>query len=235
MERVEQAVLSAHSELPIIVPKPVYESVKRVQDTILAVTALIVLAPLWLIIALAIRLTSPGPVIYRQQNVIGRYGKPMVVYKFRTMYIHIDDSIHRKAVARFLKGEPVDTIEKNGTKMPVYKIARDPRVTRVGRLLRKTGLDETPQLINVLKGEMSLVGPRAVLWYEYEHYTVRHKLKTQVLPGITGLYQVTARSHVPFEEMIDIDLDYIARRSLWFDFKIMLKTPWVLITGKGAY
>lgn len=215
--------------------KPVYDAIKRVQDVTMSAVALTVLGPIWLLIALVIRVTSPGPVIYRQKNVIGRYGKPMTVYKFRTMYSNSDDSIHRRTIARFVQGEEIDTIEKDGQKVPVYKMTRDPRVTPVGAVLRKSGLDEIPQLVNVLKGEMSIVGPRAPLAYEYEHYTERHKRRLEVMPGITGLYQVTARSAVPFERMIEIDLEYVANRSYWLDLKIMLATPWVLITGKGAY
>jgi lipopolysaccharide/colanic/teichoic acid biosynthesis glycosyltransferase len=108
-------------------------------------------------------------------------------------------------------------------------------VTPIGRILRKSGLDEIPQLLNVLKGEMSVVGPRAPLLFEYEHYTAAQKPRMEVIPGITGLYQVTARSMVTFEQMIEIDMDYIRRRSFWLDLQIMLLTPWVLITGKGAY
>ena len=219
----------------VVEQKPVYEFVKRVQDVSLALAGLIILSPIWLLIALAIRMTSPGPVIYRVKNVIGRYGKPMTVYKFRTMYTNMDDSIHRQAVARFVKGEQVDTIEKDGKQVPVYKMTRDPRITSVGAILRKSGLDEIPQLVNVLKGEMSVVGPRAPLDYEYAHYSERHKRRLEVMPGITGLWQVTARSAVPFEKMMEIDLDYVEKRSYWLDLKIILVTPWVLITGKGAY
>ena len=235
MNGIEQLDLSKDFTYPLVEQKPVYEFVKRVQDVILATTALVLLAPVWLLIALLIRLTTPGPAIYREKNVVGRHGKLITVLKFRTMYSHTDDAIHRNAVAKFVKGEEIDTIEKDGKKVPVYKIARDPRVTPIGRILRKSGLDEIPQMINVLKGDMSLVGPRAPILYEYEHYAQEHKVRLAVMPGITGLYQVTARSAVPFEKMIEIDLDYIERRSYWLDMKIMLLTPWVLITGKGAY
>jgi lipopolysaccharide/colanic/teichoic acid biosynthesis glycosyltransferase len=214
--------------------KPVYEVVKRVQDTVLSATALILLGPIWLLIALLIRITTPGPAIYKQQNV-GRYGRRITIYKFRTMYVNSDDEIHRKTVARFVKGEEIDTVEKNGETVKVYKMTDDPRVTPIGRVLRKFGLDEIPQLVNVLKGELSLVGPRAPLLYEYAHYNERHKRRLEIMPGITGLWQVTARSMVPFEGMVDIDLDYARRRSYWLDLKIILLTPYVLITGKGAY
>jgi len=235
MEHVEQSALANDFTELRIEPKPAYEFIKRVQDLILATTALILLAPLWLFMALIIRLTTPGPAIYRQKNVVGRYGKLMTVYKFRTMYVNSNEADHNKTIARFVKGEQIDTIEKDGKKIPVYKKTSDPRVTPIGRILRKSGLDEIPQLMNVLKGEMSLVGPRAPLLFEYEHYTAAQKPRMEVMPGITGLYQVTARSMVTFDRMIEIDMDYIRRRSFWLDLQIMLLTPWVLITGKGAY
>lgn len=233
MDSVERVPVS--EEWPAVEEKRLYEFVKRVQDVSMALMALILLAPLWLGIALIIRLTSEGPAIYRQQNVVGRYGRRITIYKFRTMYANRDDKLHKEAIARFVEGKPLDTIEKDGETVPVYKITHDPRVTSVGRFLRKTGLDEIPQLFNVLKGELSMVGPRPPLYYEYEKYTNRHKRRLDVLPGITGLYQVTARSQVTFEGMVEIDLEYVRRRSYWLDLKIILMTPYVLITGKGAY
>ncbi len=236
MSRVEAVDLTKDFRQPLVERKPVYEFVKRVQDVFLSAVALTLLAPVWLLIALAVRLTTPGPAIYRCNDIVGRYGKLMTIYKFRTMYSHTDDNIHRTTIAKFVKGETIDTITKDGKPVAVYKMTRDPRVTPIGRILRKSGLDEIPQLVNVLKGDMSLVGPRAPVIYEYEHYTsAREKMRLEVMPGITGLYQVTARSAVPFERMIEIDLDYIQKRSFWMDLKIMLVTPWVLITGKGAY
>lgn len=235
MDSVEQSVISNDFAELLVEQKPIYEFAKRVLDVVLATSALALLAPVWILIALLVRLTTPGPAIYRQKNVVGRFGKMMTVYKFRTMHAHMDDDIHRKTIARFVKGEQIDTVEKDGEKVPVYKMTRDPRVTPIGGILRKSGLDEIPQLVNILKGEMSLVGPRAPLLYEYQHYTADHKLRLEVMPGITGLYQVTARSAVPFERMIEIDMDYVQRRSFWLDLQIMVLTPWVLITGKGAY
>ena len=235
MESVEDYVTASVQTMDFIQKKPVYEMVKRVQDFCMALAAMVLLMPIWFIIALIIRLSSEGPVIYKQTQAIGRYGKPFTMYKFRTMYSDQGDAIHRDAVARFIKGEALGAIEDNGKKVPVYKLTNDPRVTPIGALLRKTGLDEAPQFINVLKGDLSLVGPRPALRYEFEQYTERQKERFLVLPGITGLYQVTARSQVPFDEAIEIDLEYIRRRSLWLDLKIMVKTPWVLITGMGAY
>lgn len=233
MQRVEQ--YPASDEIPLVEQKPVYEFVKRVQDSVMAVMALVLLSPIWLLIALVVKFSSPGPVIYRQPNAIGRYGRRITMYKFRTMVADNDTSEHQEAIARFIKGQHLDTVIKDGKEVQVYKMTRDPRITPVGAFLRKSGLDEIPQLINVIRGELSIVGPRPPLVYEYEHYTPRHKSRLDVLPGMTGLYQVTARSQVPFEKMVEIDLDYIQRRSYWLDLKIMLMTPWVLITGMGAY
>jgi lipopolysaccharide/colanic/teichoic acid biosynthesis glycosyltransferase len=227
--------VAATEEIPLVEQKRGYEMIKRMQDCTMAIMAIVLLAPLWIFIAVVIRLTSSGPAIHLQKNAVGRYGKKITIFKFRTMFENQDNKLHQNAIANFVQGKALDTIEKDGQEVPVYKITRDPRVTPIGRFLRKSGLDEIPQLINVLRGELSLVGPRPPLIYEYEHYTERHKRRLDVLPGITGLYQVTARSQVPFETMVDIDLEYIRRRSYWFDLKIILMTPWVLIIGKGAY
>ena len=226
---------AATDELPVVEQKRLYETVKRIQDFTMALMALILLSPLWLLFAIIIKLTSAGPAIYKQTEALGRYGRRITMYKFRTMYTDMDNAHHKEAIARFVEGKHLDTVEKDGKKLRVYKITRDPRVTPVGRILRKSGLDEIPQLVNVLKGELSIVGPRPPLVYEYELYTAEHSRRLEVLPGITGLYQVTARSQVPFEKMVEIDMDYIRRRSYWLDLKIILKTPWVLITGMGAY
>ena len=213
----------------------VYEIAKRVLDVTIALAALILFAPLWAMIAIAVRLTSPGPALYCQRQVVGKGGSEFTVYKFRTMHDNNNDTLHKHAIIRFLDGQPLDVADKNGTQVPVYKLTHDPRVTPLGRILRKTGLDEVPQFINVLRGTMSVVGPRPPLYYEYERYTQQQKRRLDVLPGITGLYQVTARSQVACQEMIEIDLEYIRRRSLWLDLKIMLLTPWMMITGKGAH
>ena len=222
-------------DFPVVEQKSVYEAVKRIQDFTMALMALVFLSPLWLFFALVVKLTSPGPAIYKQKEALGRYGRRITMYKFRTMYADMDNAHHKEAIAKFVQGEHLDTIQKDGQKLRVYKITHDPRVTPVGRFLRKSGLDEIPQLVNVLRGELSIVGPRPPLLYEYELYSKEHSRRLEVLPGITGLYQVTARSQVPFEKMVEIDMDYIRRRSYWLDLKIILMTPWVLITGMGAY
>lgn len=209
----------------------IYPLVKRVLDFIVALAVLILFAPIWLIVGTLIRLTSPGPVIFEQKRVVGRWGKEFTVFKFRTMYDQNDDSLHKEAIARFVAGQSL-AIE-NGRAL--FKLTSDPRITPFGRLLRKTGIDEVPQFVNVLRGEMSVVGPRPPLNYEYAHYSERHKRRLTVLPGITGLYQVSARSRVTFEEMVDLDLRYVATCSLVRDISIMARTPFAMLTGRGAH
>ncbi len=213
-----------------------YEISKRIIDVTVSILALVLLSPLWLLITALIRLTSPGPAIYRTQTV-GKDSRPFTLYKFRTMYIDNDESEHRHWLEEFVEHtKPYAVIEdRDCQKKPIYKVIKDSRVTPLGRILRKSGLDEAPQFLNVLKGEMSVVGPRSPRVFEYEHYTEREKRRVEVLPGITGLYQVTGRSVVPFDEMVRIDLEYIEKRSLWLDLKIMLKTIPVMIMGKGGY
>jgi lipopolysaccharide/colanic/teichoic acid biosynthesis glycosyltransferase len=212
-----------------------YDVVKRVMDMTIVLLAFIFLAPLWVLIAIAIRLTSPGSIFFVQPRVIGKDGREFSLYKFRTMYHNADNCLHKQYVDQFLKGQPMSHIEKNGDRIPVYKFINDPRITPFGKILRKTGLDEAAQFINVLRGEMSLVGPRPPVFYEFEQYNEKCKHRVDVLPGITGLYQVTARSQVPFEEMLKIDLNYILHRSIWLDLKIIFLTPWVMLMGKGAH
>lgn len=218
-----------------VAPQPLYEAGKCVLDVIIALLVLALGAPLWALIAVMVKLTTPGPALYCQRRVVGKGGREFTVYKFRTMHHNNDDTLHKHAVARFLDGQPLGVVEHNGCEVPVYKLTHDPRVTRFGRILRKTGLDEVPQFLNVLHGDMSVVGPRQPLYYEYERYDERQRHRLDVLPGLTGLYQVTARSRATFVEMIEIDLEYIQRRSFWLDLKIIALTPWVMLTGKGAH
>lgn len=209
-----------------------YDGVKRAIDVLISLAMVIVSSPLWVVLAVLIRLTSRGPVFFRQTEAIGRCGRKFTLFKFRTMRSDASDAAHREAIARFVGGQALAT-DKEGA--AVYKVVSDPRVTKIGRVLRQTGLDELPQFLNVLRGEMSIVGPRPPVSYEYEHYDERARMRLAVRPGITGLYQVSARSSVAFEEMIDIDLDYVARRSLALDLSIMMRTPMVMLTGRGAY
>lgn len=212
-----------------------YEILKRIFDIFFALGVLIIFLPLWIFIYFLIRLTSSGPGIYCQHRVVGKGGHEFTVYKFRTMFQNSNDAIHKQAIRRFVNGQPLGMIEKNNSLLELYKIPNDSRVTPFGWFLRKTGLDEVPQFFNVLRGEMTIVGPRPPLYYEYEHYSEYEKGRLSVLPGITGLYQVTGRSYVPFEEMIKLDFEYIQRRSFCFDLAIIAVTPWVMLTGKGGH
>lgn len=208
---------------------------KRILDCSIALVVLLALGPLWLVIAALIRLTSSGPAVFRMRNVVGKDGRQFTMLKFRTMYQDNDDRVHREAFARFARGEALADVAEAGARRPVYKLVDDPRVTPVGRMLRKTGLDEIPQLLNVLAGQMSIVGPRPSRDYEYQHYTPDQRRRFSVLPGITGLHQVTARSAVPFDEMVRLDLQYVDTRSVWLDLGIMARTARVLVRGRGAY
>jgi exopolysaccharide biosynthesis polyprenyl glycosylphosphotransferase len=205
---------------------------KRVFDVLVAFLLLAIVSPIMLAITVLIKLDSPGPVIYRQKR-IGEYGKPFVMYKFRSMRMDTDPSIHKKYVTRLikenLKPEQLKEKGRNGLKME-----DDPRITRLGRLIRKTSLDELPQLFNVLRGEMSLVGPRPSLPYELEQYQDWHKRRLETLPGITGLWQVKGRNQVSFDEMVRMDLEYIKRQSIGMDLLILLQTPWAVISARGA-
>jgi exopolysaccharide biosynthesis polyprenyl glycosylphosphotransferase len=208
--------------------------VKRMMDIVGGLVALVLFAPVFLVIAIAIKLTSRGPVFFRQER-IGQYGRPFVLLKFRSMHLNNDTSVHQQWFHSFYTGKakrhPTDD-NGNGS----YKLPNDPRVTSVGRLLRRTSLDEAPQFINVLRGEMSLVGPRPPIPYEVDAYQAWHRGRVlQAKPGITGLWQVNGRSRVPFEEMVRLDLRYARTWSIWLDIKILLKTPAAVFFGEGAY
>ena len=207
--------------------------IKRTVDIAGSVLMLILCAPLFLVIALAIKLTSHGPVFFRQQRV-GRYGKTFTFLKFRSMYVDNDSSVHREFVRNLITSKP-GRENTNGTGRD-YKIKNDKRVTRVGKLLRRTSLDELPQFLNVLKGDMSLVGPRPPIPYELAAYQTWHRQRLLgVKPGITGLWQVLSRSSVEFDEMVRLDLRYASTWSPWLDLKILLRTPFAVIKGTGAY
>jgi lipopolysaccharide/colanic/teichoic acid biosynthesis glycosyltransferase len=206
---------------------------KRSLDLMGALVAIALLGPLMLLVGATIALSSPGPVIFRQTR-LGRGGQPFTFYKFRSMAINVDDQIHRAFVTRLIRPEPPEDSAADGTPAP-YKLQRDPRVTRLGRLMRKTSIDELPQLFNVIKGDMSLVGPRPALPYEavlYQPWHLRRMLTMR--PGITGLWQVDGRSRVSFNEMVRMDLRYIRDCSLALDLKILLKTVRVVLLCKGA-
>jgi len=195
--------------------------VKRLIDVTVAVVGLVLCAPLFLLIALAIRLDSPGPIIFRQTRV-GLRGRHFEMYKFRSMHVGAEEQQDMLA----------DLNEADG---PIFKIRDDPRLTRVGRILRRLSLDELPQLVNVLRGEMSLVGPRPPIPAEVEKYQEWHKKRLEAPPGMTGLWQVSGRSRLSFDEMVLLDIYYIENWSLWLDFKILMRTIPKVLLGEGAY
>lgn len=196
-----------------------YKRIKRTLDVCLSLILLILLLPLTALIAAAIWAQADGPLLYVSRR-IGRYGRPFTFYKFRTMIVNADS----------LKDE---LNPRNKRSAILFKVPNDPRITRLGRILRKYSLDEIPQLINVLRGEMSLVGPRPSLASEVEQYNAQHFVRLMVLPGLTGLWQVRARTSPLFEDYIDLDLMYIYSWSVWLDVKILWRTVWVVLAGTG--
>jgi exopolysaccharide biosynthesis polyprenyl glycosylphosphotransferase len=201
---------------------------KRVMDVSGSAIALLLLSPLLLSIAVLIKLTSRGPVLFKQTRV-GQDGMQFTFLKFRSMYVNNDPTIHQEYIRKLIAQE-LDSSE--GT----YKIKNDPRVTRLGRFLRKSSLDELPQFFNVLRGEMSLVGPRPSIPYEFENYSLWHRRRIMdAKPGLTGIWQVAGRSRTTFDEMVRMDLRYIRQQSLWLDVKILFKTPLAVLRGDGAY
>jgi len=192
---------------------------------------LILLAPVFALIAVLVKLTSPGPVLFRQVRV-GMMAKPFTMLKFRSMHAGADSSMHHAFVTQFIKAQA--QAQANGGDA-LYKLTADPRITKVGRVLRATSLDELPQLWNVLRGDMSLVGPRPPLHYELEQYRSWHWQRvTRAKPGLTGLWQVEGRSRTTFDEMVRMDVRYAKTRSLSTDLRILLATPRAVVTGKGA-
>jgi lipopolysaccharide/colanic/teichoic acid biosynthesis glycosyltransferase len=202
--------------------------VRRTLDLFGACFAMLVLAPLVLAIVLAIRIDSRGPALFRQRRV-GRDKRPFTVLKFRTMYSDADEQRHRDYVRTLIGGE-----EMRRTGGGLYKLHGDDRVTRVGRFLRRWSLDELPQLWNVLRGEMSLAGPRPVLGYEVEIYPAWFEERFAVKPGMTGLWQVSGRNERTYEEMVRLDIEYVRRQSLWLDLSILARTGWTVVTRRGA-
>jgi lipopolysaccharide/colanic/teichoic acid biosynthesis glycosyltransferase len=228
----------AHEIVPLPAPAPLrtrqdvfYETAKRAIDIVGSAALLLLLAPVLLITAALVKLKSPGPVFFRQQRV-GRMMRPFTMLKFRTMHVNADSKIHQEYVSSLIKAKAAS----HGTGgEQVFKLAADPRVTPIGRFLRKTSIDELPQLVNVLRGEMSLVGPRPPLHYEVEQYQRWHCRRViEAKPGVTGLWQVEGRSRTTFDEMVRLDLRYARARSLWTDIKILVATPGAVIAGKGA-
>ena len=208
--------------------------IKRMMDVAGGAALLLMLSPLLAAIAAMIKLTSKGPVIFEQER-LGRFGARFKCLKFRTMYTDNDPKIHQEYIEQFISGNEASG-NSNGSQQPVYKIVNDPRVTTVGRFLRKTSLDELPQFWNVLRGEMSLVGPRPPVLYEFEIYDIWHRRRIlDVKPGVTGLWQVSGRSRTRFDDMVRLDLRYCRTWSLWLDLKILISTPRAVLGGDGAY
>lgn len=209
---------------------PCYQAVKRALDIALVLLALIPLCLVMAIVALCIRLDSTGPVLFRQKR-LGQNGVAFEMLKFRSMYAGSDESLHRETIARYMLGQKVNG---NAPAELSYKLIDDQRVTRVGRVIRKTSLDELPQFFNVLRGEMSLVGPRPPLPYEVEHYSHCDCLRLCGKPGITGFWQVYGRSRVTFQKMVEMDIAYLQRQSLREDLKLLALTIPVIFRGRGG-
>ncbi len=205
---------------------------KRGTDIAASLVVLVLGFPFFLAIALLIKLTSKGPVFFKQERV-GEDGGIFALFKFRTMRTDCDDSLHREFTRNFIQGRLPEPSLDSG-KSEVYKMTDDPRITAVGGFLRKTSLDELPQFINILRSEMTIVGPRPPMPYEYECYDEWHKLRLKVRPGLTGLWQVSGRSTVPFQEMVMMDIYYIENWSMLLDLKIMIKTVPVMLAGTGG-
>jgi len=202
-------------------PRRLYPLLKRCVDVATAGLGLLLLWPVLLLIAVLVKLTSRGPALFLQDRA-GLGGRPFTLLKFRSM--REDADLRRREVAHLS--------EMDG---PIFKMRRDPRITRLGRFLRRSSLDELPQLLNVLRGDMSLVGPRPLPLDEAERLPPEHQLRHSVPPGLTGLWQVSGRNELPYERMMELDLDYVRRRSLTLDLRILLRTLPTLLTGRGAF
>lgn len=206
--------------------------VKRLSDIVISSIALAVFSPIWLIISLLIKLDSHGAILFKQERV-GMDGRIFLCYKFRTMKADADDKIHREAYLKNIEG--VREANAGDDEKPVFgKVKNDPRITKIGKFLRRTSLDELPQFLNVLKGDMSIVGPRPPIPYEVENYELWHRKRLDMKPGITGLWQVSGRNRLTFDEMVRIDIFYIENWSLWLDLKIILLTLPAMLHGDGA-
>jgi lipopolysaccharide/colanic/teichoic acid biosynthesis glycosyltransferase len=207
---------------------------KRGLDLLGSAALTLICSPLFLVIAIAVKCSSKGPILFRQER-IGQFGQSFTFLKFRSMYVGNDHSVHREFVTKLIT-EEAEAERAAGESPAIYKLTKDSRVTGIGRFLRRTSLDELPQLFNVLRGDMSLVGPRPPIPYELSAYKVWHRRRVlEVKPGITGLWQVTGRSRVKFDEMVRLDLRYAISWSLWLDLKILLRTPLAVVRGSGAY
>lgn len=215
-------------------PRVLAQAVKRAIDLFGSMVGISLLLPLFAVIAVLVKLTSEGPVLFRQKR-IGQYGVPFTFLKFRSMYANNDPKIHQEYVAKLIAGNTSE-LRRPSSNGGVFKLTNDPRITPLGKFLRKTSLDELPQLFNVLAGKMSLVGPRPPVPYEFQSYDVWHRRRVvEVKPGITGLWQVHGRSKTSFDEMVRLDLKYAKTWSIWLDLRILWQTPAAVLSGDGAY
>ena len=236
--------IDPYAVVPLSKSRSMYHLFKRVLDFTLSMIVLIILFPIIAIIAILIKLDLPGPVFFRQQRVsVRRRTYNHVTYwqrttfqcfKFRTMVSNADPSLHKSYIKALINNDREGMLALQGSDTQVRKLVNDHRVTYIGRFLRKSSIDEIPQFINVLIGEMSLVGPRPAIPYEVEMYKPWHFRRLETLPGLTGLWQVTARSLVDFDEIIKLDIQYVDQQSFWLDLKILLKTPKAVIFCQGA-
>jgi lipopolysaccharide/colanic/teichoic acid biosynthesis glycosyltransferase len=209
---------------------PAGEALRRIFDVVFAVTLILLLAPLLIGLALAVRVDSRGPAFFRQRRV-GYREREFTLYKFRSMRVDADPRGHKEYVTALIKGEDE---RPDGGRENLYKLAVDNRITLVGRWIRRWSLDELPQLFNVVKGDMTLVGPRPAIPYEVAEYPQWYRQRFSVKPGLTGYWQVSGRSERTYEEMVRLDIEYAKRRTLGLDLSILVKTPWVVLSRKGA-
>jgi exopolysaccharide biosynthesis polyprenyl glycosylphosphotransferase len=220
--QIQNKIISEKENLFFLTPlkdKPIQRLLKKIMDYIGAFVGIILLFPFFIVIAIAIKIDSRGPVFYKHLRV-GKYKKKFYMYKFRSMEINADNKI-------------VDLVNENQSNNIMFKMNNDPRVTRVGRFIRKYSIDEFPQLLNVLKGEMSLVGPRPPLSREVEQYKRRHHLRLGTTPGLTGMWQISGRSNIKcFEKVVDLDIKYLKNWSLMLDLIILVKTIPIVLLGK---
>jgi len=228
-ERISALEAISEGQIEWLPDRPPFErAMKRAMDIVGSIVAIILFLPLLPLVAAAIKLSSPGPVFFRQRR-LGYHGQPFMFLKFRSMLM--DQPTTQSEYVSRLVDEEYGKLGSDG----VFKIKNDPRITRIGAFLRRTSLDELPQLVNVLLGQMSLVGPRPPIPYELEMYEPWQMKRLSIKPGITGLWQVSGRKRVTFEEMIEMDLKYAATQTAWLDLKILLRTPFVVFAGKGTY
>jgi exopolysaccharide biosynthesis polyprenyl glycosylphosphotransferase len=210
-----------------------FRILKRAMDVAGSGLALLLFSPMMVLVAVLVKLSSKGPILYKQQR-LGQFGRSFTFLKFRSMYVDNDSNIHREFMKGVISGEHDGKVQAEGD--VVYKMTDDPRITRIGKFMRRTSLDELPQFINVLRGDMSLVGPRPPIAYEFEEYDIWHRRRVlEIKPGITGLWQINGRSRVRFDDMVRLDLRYARTWSLWLDICILIQTPAAVLLGDDAY